>query len=88
MGFPTKDDTMKYFDLHTHTVLSDGTKTPKQLLDAAEKKGYGLGISDHIFCCKMLTLRDVEHYLDELDRYNVLHGVEANLTNWMNVWTM
>ncbi len=70
---------MKYFDLHTHTVLSDGTKTPKQLLDAAEKKGYGLGISDHIFCCKMLTLRDVEHYLDELDRYNVLHGVEANL---------
>ncbi|WP_312642808.1 PHP domain-containing protein [Hydrogenoanaerobacterium sp.] len=70
---------MKYFDLHTHTVMSDGDCTPQQLLDTANSKGYGLGISDHLFCCKLLTLRDVEHYLNELDRYDVLHGVEANL---------
>lgn len=39
---------MKLCDLHTHSVYSDGTWTPKQLLDEAERIGLGaLALSDH-----------------------------------------
>lgn len=70
---------MNYFDLHTHTVMSDGSETPQGLLAAAQAQGYGLGISDHLFCEKIFTLREVQNYLDELDRYDVFKGVEANI---------
>lgn len=70
---------MKYFDLHTHTTMSDGSASPEQLVAIAAQKGYGLGISDHLFCENMFTLRDVEHYLDELDKHDVLKGIEANM---------
>lgn len=70
---------MKYYDYHTHTPMSDGDLTVGELLQAAGARGFGLGISDHLFCCKLLTPRDVAHYLDELERFDVLRGVEANL---------
>lgn len=39
---------MKRFDLHTHTHFSDGTLSPKELLQAAEEHGLsGLSITDH-----------------------------------------
>ncbi len=39
---------MKYADLHTHTVYSDGTFTPKQLVEQAKKAGLScIGITDH-----------------------------------------
>lgn len=39
---------MKIVDLHTHTTCSDGTFTPKQLVEYAVKKGLSaLAITDH-----------------------------------------
>lgn len=70
---------MKFYDLHTHTTHSDGDATVQQLLDAAEARGCGLGVSDHLLCCGMETLEAVTAYLDELERYPVLKGCEANV---------
>jgi hypothetical protein len=39
---------MKKFDLHTHTTFSDGTFSPKELIESAkEKELSGLSITDH-----------------------------------------
>ena len=39
---------MKLCDLHTHSVFSDGTYTPTQLLEAAERAGLSaIALSDH-----------------------------------------
>ena len=39
---------MKLCDLHTHTVFSDGTLTPQQLVELAEKLGVGaVALTDH-----------------------------------------
>ena len=38
----------RYIDLHIHSNNSDGTFTPKQLVDIAEKNNVGiLSITDH-----------------------------------------
>ncbi|MEG0272423.1 MAG: hypothetical protein RR639_06480 [Hydrogenoanaerobacterium sp.] len=70
---------MKLYDLHTHTTMSDGSLTVDELLTEEAARGFGLGVSDHLFCCKLLNLRDVEHYLDELSRRDVFRGLEANI---------
>ena len=37
-----------FCDLHTHSVYSDGTYTPKQLIDEAERLGLGaIALTDH-----------------------------------------
>lgn len=39
---------MKYCDLHTHSVFSDGTWTPTQLINEAERIGLGaIALTDH-----------------------------------------
>ena len=39
---------MKRIDLHIHTTLSDGTLTPKQVIDEAAKNGVStIAIADH-----------------------------------------
>ena len=39
---------MEGVDLHTHSNISDGTFTPKQLVDAAAEKGiHTLALTDH-----------------------------------------
>ncbi|WP_343256369.1 hypothetical protein [Ligaoa zhengdingensis] len=71
---------MSYYDLHTHSVLSDGELTVAGLVQAAKAHGVGLGVSDHLFCPRMPAPRDVERYLDELERHEgVLRGLEADL---------
>ncbi len=38
----------RFCDLHTHSVFSDGTFTPEQILDEAEKVGLGaVALTDH-----------------------------------------
>ena len=66
-------------DLHTHTTLSDGTQTVERLCAIAAEKGYELGISDHILSHKILTLRQIETYLDTLEDYPVYKGAEASI---------
>lgn len=70
---------MKYFDLHTHTIHSDGDAVISELLSVANKKGYGLGVSDHLYCSGMDTRSDVCTYLRELEEYPLLKGCEANI---------
>ena len=39
---------MNKIDLHVHTTMSDGTKTPKEVLVEAEKMGLEvIAITDH-----------------------------------------
>lgn len=39
---------MRYADLHTHTHHSDGTRTPREVIDVARAHGLGIvAISDH-----------------------------------------
>ena len=39
---------MKYCDLHTHSVFSDGTWTPAQLIEEAQRFGLGaIALTDH-----------------------------------------
>ncbi|MFH1594527.1 MAG: PHP domain-containing protein [Candidatus Omnitrophota bacterium] len=39
---------MKYADLHLHTIYSDGTYTPKELVRSAKSKGFScISICDH-----------------------------------------
>lgn len=41
---------MSYFDLHTHTVFSDGKNTPEEMVEAAIARGMGkIGFSDHSY---------------------------------------
>ncbi len=38
----------KYIDLHLHTTISDGTLTPKEVIEYARKEGLAaIGITDH-----------------------------------------
>lgn len=38
----------RYVDLHLHTIASDGTLTPEQLVDYASSKGYrAIAVTDH-----------------------------------------
>lgn len=70
---------MKYYDLHTHSRHSDGQAAIAELVEAAAKKGYGLGVSDHLYCGGMDSREAVCSYLDELESYPVLKGCEANI---------
>lgn len=70
---------MKITDLHTHTCMSDGSLTPEALLRTAQAHGYGLGISDHAFCCNMYTLEDIRRYLQRISQLPVLRGLECNI---------
>ena len=80
------------FDLHTHTVFSDGENTPEEMVAAAWKKGLDLiGISDHShtffdesYCIAKARMQD---YFEEIARLKqvyagkieVLCGIEQDL---------
>lgn len=70
---------MRYYDLHTHSEHSDGQASIAELAAIAAKKGYGLGVSDHLYCGGMNTGEAVLSYLEELEEYPVLKGCEANI---------
>ncbi len=58
---------MKTIDLHTHTTYSDGTFTPKELVEyAAEKNLSALAITDH----------DVTEGIEEAEYYGNKLGIE------------
>lgn len=70
---------MEIMDLHTHSQFSDGHAKVEELLQVAKSKGYSLGISDHVFCDKMTNMDIINNYLEELKKYDVYRGVEANM---------
>src|SRR5207245_4332105 len=45
---PPTADRMRYADLHTHTYHSDGTRSPREVIDVARAHGLEIvAISDH-----------------------------------------
>lgn len=66
-------------DCHAHTVWSDGTLTPEQLLDTVRARGVRPGIADHVsgnVAGAVKTLEQVRAYLDDLERHDVARGAE------------
>ncbi|MBO4963073.1 MAG: PHP domain-containing protein [Clostridia bacterium] len=66
---------MKYCDLHCHSTFSDGTNTPKQLLELAKKVNLSaLALTDHN------TIDGLESFLQESKNYDILPiaGIEIS----------
>lgn len=59
---------MKIVDLHTHSVCSDGTFTPRELVEYADKKGLSaIALTDH----------DVTDGIEEAECYGHKLGIEV-----------
>jgi len=57
---------MKTIDLHIHTTASDGTYTPKELIDYAVKKGLSaIAITDHD------TMSGIQEAMDYISEYKL-----------------
>ena len=62
-----------FCDLHTHSIYSDGTLTPAQIITEAKKIGLGaIALTDHN------TVAGLPEFMEEAKRQNVLAvgGVE------------
>ncbi|MBU0979341.1 MAG: PHP domain-containing protein [Nanoarchaeota archaeon] len=60
-------------DLHLHTTASDGRLTPKQLVEAAKKRGLkAIAITDHD------TVDGVQEALDNAEGIEVIPGIEIS----------
>ena len=70
---------MQYYDLHTHTTMSDGSVELSDLVEQEQALGNILGVSDHFFCCGLYTERQIAAYLDALEPYDVFRGAEVNM---------
>lgn len=66
-------------DCHAHTILSDGALDVHELIDVARGRGVRPSVSDHIsrdVARAVDSLDKVRHYLDTLERHDVLRGGE------------
>lgn len=70
---------MTVYDLHAHSTHSDGRGTVELLMEKAKEGGYQTGISDHLYCDGIYTTEDVMRYLDDVSRYGIPVGGEANI---------
>ncbi len=83
---------MRRFDIHMHTVFSDGKNTPEEMILSAIEKGLScVGISDHSYTSFDLSYcmkaEAVPAYLAEIyrlkeiysDRIKVLCGIEQDM---------
>lgn len=76
---------MQLYDLHTHTNMSDAEFPIDELVEVEQAQGHKLGVSDHLFCCGIYTMRDVSLYLETLERYTVYRGAEVNMEHRFNL---
>ncbi len=63
-----------YCDLHTHSIFSDGTATPEEIIILAKKLGLTVALTDHN------TTKGLARFLAEAERQNVaaVGGVELS----------
>ncbi len=67
-------------DLHVHSTYSDGSMTVDEIVEAASKKGYGVGIADHASPeDKIVYDAHLLSYLDALARYPVYRSIELDV---------
>ncbi len=64
---------MKYSNLHTHTIFSDGNHTVEENIKSAIAKGmHSLGFSDHCYTCfdtsYCIQAENVQKYISEVRR--------------------
>ncbi len=67
------------FDCHAHTIYSDGTLTPAELVDRVRARGVRPSISDHASLVSNTTLGSTEalsEYLDALSALDVGRSAE------------
>lgn len=63
------------FDLHAHTVFSDGTKTVEELIEQARSAGLGgIAVTDHDTLATLSTVRKLSRAMD----FPVLAGTEVS----------
>ena len=60
------------YDLHTHTIFSDGNKTPEEMISCAENNGIDiLGISDHEYAPMQtsycIDINNTKNYVDTIN---------------------
>lgn len=73
---------MKMFDLHTHTLFSDGVLVPSESARRAEKNGYGgMAFTDHaddsnVFFVLENLIRFKEKFNKDSEAFKVIVGVE------------
>lgn len=66
---------MRYADLHTHTYHSDGTRSPKEVVDVARAAGLSiLSISDHD---NLAAYFEIKTYADE-QGLTLIPGIELS----------
>lgn len=66
---------MRFADLHTHTFHSDGTRSPREVIDVAKRNGLTiLSISDHD---NLAAYFEIKPYADEQD-VTLIPGVELS----------
>jgi len=71
---------IKRFDLHTHTILSDGTSSVDEMAKKAEELNNSIAITDHILNSNLKNFLDArEKYLKIYD--NIIFGVEITRVN-------
>ena len=78
-------------DLHTHTHMSDGGNSVREMAEAGERQGYSyLALTDHTYGLSVVDGLDGEElleYSDEIERVNqeteieLFSGAEANITD-------
>lgn len=67
---------MKLCDLHTHSIFSDGTSSPKELFSLAKEAGLSaVALTDHN------TIAGIEFFLEEGKKFNIeaIPGVEISV---------
>jgi hypothetical protein len=59
--------------------MSDAEIPLADLVEVEQAQGHILGVSDHLFCGGIYTLRDVADYLTALREFPVYRGAEVNM---------
>jgi len=67
-----------YCDLHTHSVFSDGTATPEQIILQAKEQGLSVALADHN------TVAGVPSFLEAAKRHGVTAVAGIELTTAYN----
>lgn len=71
------------YDLHSHTIASDGNLTPAELVERAIEMGVNiLSITDHDTCDGLIQARD--YILENQRPLELINGVEIS-TLWENI---